>query len=112
MESSSSELSDVTWEESATIFKYMSSRLTELDAGVVLADLVTLLVGEEHVGRETALGGVGVWIASALATMEVHMIVDSPFLRLPPALSALADLRLVAASLGMVMRLVSARTCQ
>ena len=65
------ELSDVTWEESATIFKYMSSRLTELDAGVVLADLVTLLVGEEHVGRETALGGVGVWIASALATMEV-----------------------------------------
>jgi hypothetical protein len=34
---------------------------TELDAGVVLADLVALLVGEEHVGRETTLGLVGVW---------------------------------------------------
>lgn len=36
-------------------------RHTELDARVVLADLVTLLVGEEHVRRETALGHVGVW---------------------------------------------------
>jgi hypothetical protein len=36
-------------------------RLTELDTGVVLADLVTLLVGKEHVGRETTLGRVGVW---------------------------------------------------
>jgi hypothetical protein len=35
--------------------------LTELDTGVVLADLVTLLVGKEHVGRETTLGRVGVW---------------------------------------------------
>jgi hypothetical protein len=35
-------------------------RLTELDTGVVLADLVTLLVGKEHVGRETTLGRVGV----------------------------------------------------
>jgi len=34
---------------------------TELDAGVVLADLVTLLVGEEHVGRETTLRLVGIW---------------------------------------------------
>jgi hypothetical protein len=33
---------------------------TELDTGVVLADLVTLLVGEEHVGGETALRLVGV----------------------------------------------------
>jgi hypothetical protein len=38
-----------------------SSQHTELDAGVVLADLVALVVGEEHVGRETALGLVGVW---------------------------------------------------
>ena len=35
-------------------------KLTELDAGVVLADLLTLLVGEEHVCRETTLGRVGV----------------------------------------------------
>jgi hypothetical protein len=35
-------------------------RLTEFDTGVVLADLVTLLVGKEHVGRETTLGRVGV----------------------------------------------------
>jgi hypothetical protein len=34
---------------------------TELDAGVVLADLVTLLVGEEHVGREATLRLVRVW---------------------------------------------------
>jgi len=38
----------------------MKERLTELDPRVVLADLVALLVGEEHVGGETALGGVGV----------------------------------------------------
>jgi hypothetical protein len=35
--------------------------LTEADAGVVLTDLLAVLVGEEHVGRETTLGGVGVW---------------------------------------------------
>jgi hypothetical protein len=37
------------------------AELTELDAGVVLADLVALLVGKEHVGRQTTLGRVGVW---------------------------------------------------
>ena len=39
----------------------MKGRHTELDTGVVLADLVALLVGEEHVGRKTALGLVGIW---------------------------------------------------
>jgi hypothetical protein len=34
---------------------------TELDTGVVLADLVTLLVGEEHVGGKTTLRLVRVW---------------------------------------------------
>ena len=38
--------------------------LTELDAGVLLADLVALLVREEHVSRETALGGVGICLLS------------------------------------------------
>lgn len=31
---------------------------TELDARVVFADLVTRVVGKEHVGRKTALGHV------------------------------------------------------
>jgi hypothetical protein len=35
--------------------------LTEADAGVLLVDVLALLVGEEHVGRETSLGGIGVW---------------------------------------------------
>jgi hypothetical protein len=53
-------------------------RLTELDTGVVLADLVTLLVGKEHVGRETTLGRVGVcnalewrWL---IAARETHTL--------------------------------------
>ena len=33
---------------------------TEADAWVIFTDTVTLLVGEEHVGRETTLRGVGV----------------------------------------------------
>lgn len=36
------------------------SLLTEADARVLLADVLALLVGEEHVGRETPLGSVGV----------------------------------------------------
>lgn len=34
--------------------------LTEGDAGVLLANLVTVVVGEEHVGRQATLGSVGV----------------------------------------------------
>jgi hypothetical protein len=34
--------------------------LTKGDAGVLLADTLTVLVGKEHVGRETALGSIGV----------------------------------------------------
>jgi hypothetical protein len=37
------------------------SELTKGDTGVLLVDIVTLLVGEEHVGRETSLGGIGIW---------------------------------------------------
>lgn len=36
------------------------SQHTELDAGVVLADLLATVIGEEHVSRETTLGCVGV----------------------------------------------------
>ena len=35
--------------------------LTKGDTGVLLANLVTVLVGEEHVGGQTALGRVGVY---------------------------------------------------
>ena len=38
----------------------MLSRHTEGDAWVLVADVLTLLVGEEHVGRETTLWRVGV----------------------------------------------------
>ena len=34
---------------------------TEADAGVLLSHIVTLLVGEEHVGGQATLGRVGVW---------------------------------------------------
>lgn len=47
----------------------MIGKLTELDAGVLLTDVLTLLVGEEHVGRETTLGCVRVcdnWSAYSL----------------------------------------------
>lgn len=36
--------------------------VTKGGVGVLLTNVVTLLVGEEHVGRETTLGGVGVWM--------------------------------------------------
>lgn len=39
--------------------------LTELDAWVVLADLVTLLVGEDHVGGERALWRV--WVCETVS---------------------------------------------
>jgi hypothetical protein len=36
------------------------SILTEADTRVLLANLVAVVVGEEHVGGQTALGSVGV----------------------------------------------------
>jgi hypothetical protein len=38
--------------------------LTERDTRVLLTDVLTLLVGEEHVGGETTLGGVGVLLGT------------------------------------------------
>ncbi len=34
---------------------------TKGNAGVLLAHILALLIGEEHVGRQPALRGVGVW---------------------------------------------------
>ena len=33
---------------------------TEGDVGVLAANIITLLIGEEHVGRETTLWGIGI----------------------------------------------------
>lgn len=38
----------------------LGRRLTERDAGVLVANILTLLVGEEHVGREATLWGIGI----------------------------------------------------
>jgi hypothetical protein len=79
-----------------------NARLTELDAGVVLTDLLAGLVGEEHVGGKTTLGGVGVWRCKSV-TKRHHQVklLNIPFFFLPP--SFLAVLRVVALSLGMLI---------
>lgn len=46
--------------------------LTEGDAGVLLTDVLTLLVGEEHVGRETTLRSVGVWAVLVLRRLSTN----------------------------------------
>lgn len=49
-------------------------RLTELDTWVVLADLVTLLVGKEHVRGQTTLGRVGVYLLLAWDTVSARKL--------------------------------------
>lgn len=66
-------LADLAWEVLAAVRQVCRQLMarTEGNAGVLLADTVTLLVGEEHVCRETALGGVGVLLLlAALATLS------------------------------------------
>jgi len=48
--------------------KERSGKLTERDTGVLLADLVTVVVGEEHVRGQTTLGSVGVWVMFSVDT--------------------------------------------
>lgn len=45
-----------------------SEKLTERDTRVLLADLVTVVVGEEHVRGQTTLGSVGVWVMVSVDT--------------------------------------------
>lgn len=51
------ELANLAFTKSATSARasVLVSRLTELDAWVLIADLITGVIGEEHVGRKTAL---------------------------------------------------------
>jgi hypothetical protein len=59
-------LADLAWGgiRSSYIGMVSEAKLTELDTRVVLTDLVTLLVGEEHVGGQTTLGRVRVYYQS------------------------------------------------
>jgi hypothetical protein len=66
---------------------------TETDAGVVFTDILTLLVGEEHVGRETTLGSVGIceW-SEYVVKYLVHIYAPFFFLSAPRALLLVAAL--------------------
>lgn len=81
--------------------------LTELDAGVLLAHILALLIGEKHVGGQTTLGGVGVYrfklascVSGTLSSERRHNI---PFLPLRPFSTFPPFL---AAALGMLSDLV------
>jgi hypothetical protein len=74
---------------------------TELDAWVVLTNLVAVVVGEEHVCRKTTLWRVGICEVLKLDWMEETGCKPLPFLRLPSTL----DLALRAlTSLGMIAK--------
>jgi hypothetical protein len=45
---------------------------TEADARVLITDILTLLIREEHVGRETTLGRVGVFITALALSRHLH----------------------------------------
>ena len=40
---------------------------TEADAGILLPHILTLLIGEEHVGGEATLGGIGIWMIAVVS---------------------------------------------
>lgn len=91
----------------------MVGALTELDAGVLLTDVLALLVGEEHVGRETTLRCVRVYkTGSAYRSSKTacrnafrEWAIDIPFLALRP-FSTLAPF--FAAALGIFVDLARA----
>ena len=81
------------------------SAFTESDTRVLLANILTLLIGEEHVGRQATLGCIGVWL-SQLQIEDAQVDRDNiPFFFFPPSfLAAGAAARfLVVESLGMMM---------
>lgn len=52
----------------------LGGELTERDTRVLLTDVLALLVGEEHVGRKTTLGRVGVWIQVSQAFLRPELL--------------------------------------
>jgi len=63
------------------VMRRQRDRRTELEVWLLLLQLATLLVGEDHVGRETTLGRVGVWSCYiSIARRRRWQVVDSPFL--------------------------------
>lgn len=83
---------------------------TKADSGVLLPHVVTLLVGEEHVGRQTTLWCIGVWqrlVSDGLKRRSLGG--DEPFFFLPPSVAALALVLRVAFSLGIVSDLARVR---
>jgi hypothetical protein len=72
---------------------------TELDAWIVLTDLIAIVVGEKHVCRETTLWRIGVYKVLKLDWMKEASCKPLPFFLLPSTL----DLALRAlTSLGMI----------
>jgi len=49
------------------------ANLAKADARVLLTDVIALFVGEEHVGRETALGRVGVLLLLLTTTLGLGL---------------------------------------
>jgi hypothetical protein len=57
------DLADLAWREGSETCQMprnKNTKLTERDTGVLLTDVLTLLIGKEHVGRQTTLGSIGV----------------------------------------------------
>ena len=74
---------------------------TKGNSRVLLPHIVALLIGEEHVGRQTTLGRIGVWRMSARENVIRSTEMNLPFFFLPPSAAPLAlVLRVVVFSLG------------
>ena len=81
---------------------------TEADAGILLTNILTLFIGEEHVGRETALRSVGIWTVSELRGSWVRCV-DVPFFffSVPRLLALVEDFALALGILVVVRDLVT-----
>lgn len=75
---------------------------TERDTRVLLTDILTIVVGEEHVCGQTALGRIGICEMDQSGEREGRVGIMLPFFLLPPVSALALDLR-VAFSLGIVM---------
>jgi len=74
---------------------------TEADAWVFLTDILTLLIGKEHVCREAALGSVGVYDGQLRCAEEIWCV-HQPFFFLSPRVLLALEVAL-AVALGILM---------